>query len=184
MKKAVGVDEADEHKDGDRQCGEHRHRADGGGVLKIESGYVQPRPDGRHCREDEHVAVTPGERQLATLGQDFAGGKGEVHPPHPEGQCDASHGHPDHLPRPTLRVDDRGQSGNGADDLFTQGNDDQQPVAFGNVLRVPRCAAPSGFGEERPAQLDNEEHEGKQQGDCKRRVDEDEHDPAELGHRE
>ena len=89
--------------------------------------------------EQREVPVSPAERPVAEAVQQLAARDHEVHPPHAERESDA--GEPDErcLDGPSVGAHDGVERGDGAEDHLAERDDRQQPVALGDVVRVPRA---------------------------------------------
>ena len=108
--------------------------------------------------DDRDLPVAPAERPVAARVQDLAGRDHEVDPPQAERQPDAGERDERGVDRPAraLRPDDRGERRDRADDPLAERDDDEQPVALGDVVRVPRRAALAALGDVRAGELDQD----------------------------
>ena len=78
---------------------------------------------------------------------------------HPNVEPDAGDRQQRRVDRPArLAVDERVQRGDGADDHLAERDDHEQPVALGDVLRVPRRLG-LALGDERAGDLEREQRD-------------------------
>ena len=114
--------------------------------------------------------------------QGRAGGQDEVDPPHAEGQGRAAEAHQRRIDAPAVVGHDGAEGFDRTDQAFAQGDDGQQPVALGDMVRVPR--GPHGLalrGVGRGHFQDEQGRSHKERGQDVRLNDE-HRDPAELHH--
>lgn len=78
----------------------------------------------------------------------------KVHPPQPEGEPGSRNRDEYGVAAPALGFDNGTQRRDGPDDTLAKGDDRQQPVSFGDVVRVPRCPTFAPFGDDRADHLD------------------------------
>ena len=104
----------------------------------------------------------------------------EVHPPAAEREPDPRDREDRRVDAPAgLAVDERVERGDGAEDDLSQRDDDQQPVALGDVMRVPRRRH-LALCDERRGHLDHDEQPEQRQAERDGRLQDHEQDPAEL----
>ena len=108
-------------------------------------------------------------------------GHREVHPPAAERQSDARDGELHRVGGPAvLAVDDRVERRDGADDDLAQRDDHEQPVALGDVVRMPRRPG-LALGDERPGELERDQHAEQDERGRDRQVEHGERHPSDLG---
>ena len=158
------------------------HRTPHGVVLEVVGGDVQTgaRRGDRHERGD--VPVAPAEAEPAVAVQHLGGRQGEVEPPHREGQTRPGETDHRHVDRPALGLHEGGQGGDRADQALPEGDDRQQAVSLGDVVRVPGSALATALGTPRTHELDDVQRDHQHEGQPERGVQEDQDHPAQLRH--
>ena len=143
---------------------------------------MQAAAGGHHRADDREVPVAPAERALAAQAQDLPARNHEVDPPHAERERDPCHRHQAGVERPAraLGTHHRGERGDRADHALAQGDDDQQAVALGDVVRVPGSAALAVLRDPRPGELDQQQRRRPREHAGHRRVGDRERHPAHL----
>ena len=147
-------EEVDRDRDRHREHG--RLRAQDRLLLEVVRGDVEAGADGHDRGDDHDLPVAPHERAARAQAQELTGRDDEVDPPQAERQPDAGQRDEPGVDRPArpLGSDDGRQRHDRADDPLAQRDDHQQPVALGDVVRVPRRAALAPLGDPRAGELD------------------------------
>ncbi len=127
----------DENGDGDGDGGSSSGGTDLGVMRCIVDVDGQPRANGGRGREHEIVAVSPDEGSLE-IGEEVVHRPIEIHPPHREGDEEPAHDQGNQRRQRFAGRQRRLDGDRRREDRFSEHDEGEQAVTFGDVMRVPR----------------------------------------------